>query len=439
MTIRIESVKALFFEENGPVVEDADLFVKDDRIVKIVRKNDPSTQYQGPEAEYTIDGRHKLAIPGLINSHTHAYMTMFRNIADDVPFTKWLFDTISPLEDAMTAQESYYGALLADLEMIRTGTTSYVDMHMTPEESAKAAFDSGMRVCLTRGLVGRDRNDEGGIRRLKEALSDNEKWCDGDRLTTMLAPHAPYTCGPDYLEYIASYARDNGFGLHIHLAEGLTEIENLRRDYNMTPIEYADKAGVFEVRTIAAHCVHLLDSDFDILKAKNVNVAVNPVSNMKLANGFSPVPKMLEKGISVCIGTDGAASNNSLNLFREMGVEALIHKGLNKDAVTVSAADVLKMATIGGAKALGRENELGQLKEGYKADIAILDLRSPGLAPANNLISALVYSCSGNEVDTVLVNGKILMEKKEIKTIDEEKLYYEMDRIGARYMGLVSK
>ncbi|MBP5331866.1 MAG: amidohydrolase [Lachnospiraceae bacterium] len=449
MVIKIDSIKTLFFENDLPVIGEADIYLKDDRIAAVCRKfADCASEGKSSKTACTsedlkpdriISGKDKLAIPGLINSHTHAYMTMFRNIADDVPFTEWLFDTISPLEDAMTEQESYFGALLANLEMIRSGTTSYVDMHMTPDESAKAAFDSGMRVCLTRGLVGDKSDDEGGLRRLKEALSDNEKWCDGDRLMTMLAPHAPYSCGPDYLKYIAGYAKENGFGLHIHLAEGLNEIESIREKYGVTPIEYADRAGVFDVRTIAAHCVHLKDSDFDILREKNVNVAVNPVSNMKLANGFSNVPRMLKEGISVCIGTDGAASNNSLNLFREMTIEALIHKGLNKDAVTVSAADVLKMATIGGAKALGRESELGRIEEGYKADITIIDLKTPAFTPANNLVSALIYSGTGNEVDTVIVNGKILMEHKEVKTIDEEKLYYEMDRIGSRYMKLISE
>ena len=437
MTNKIDSVKALLFNGDHATIETVSIYIKDDRILKVIRPGDK--EEEEIRADHTIDGKYRLAIPGLINAHTHAYMTMFRNIADDVPFTKWLFDTISPLEDAMTAQESYYGALLANLEMIRTGTTSYVDMHMTPGESAKAAYDSGMRVCLTRGLVGDTRNDEGGLRRLKEALSDNEEWCDGDRLMTMLAPHAPYTCGPDYLEYIASYAKENGFGLHIHLAEGINEIEGIREKYGITPIEYADRAGVFDVRTIAAHCVYLNDTDFEILKKKNVNVAVNPVSNMKLANGFSNVVRMLEEGISVCIGTDGAASNNSLNLFREMSIEALIHKGLNKDAIAVSAEDVLKMATLGGAKALGREKDLGRIEEGFKADLTLLDLRTPQLTPSNNLISALIYSCSGNEVDTVIVNGKILMEKKEVKTIDEEKLYFEMERIGSRYMGIVRK
>ena len=437
MIIKLDSVKALFIDEGGLTTDTADIYIKDDRIARIVRGGSADAAKTGElKPDKVIDGRNKFAIPGLINAHTHAYMTMFRNIADDVPFTEWLFETISPLEDAMTEKESYYGALLADLEMIRTGTTTYVDMHMTPDESAKAAFDSGMRVCLTRGLVGDTRDDEGGIRRLNEALHDNETWCDGDRLTTMLAPHAPYTCGKDYLEYIAAFAKEKGFGLHIHLSESLNEIDGVREKYGMTPIEYADKAGVFDVRTIAAHCVQLTDNDFEILKAKNVNVAVNPISNMKLANGFSNVPRMLEKGISVCIGTDGAASNNSLNLFREMSVEALIHKGLNHDAVTVSAADVIKMATLGGAKALGRETELGELKEGYKADITIMDLRNPSFTPANNLVSALIYSCNGNEVDTVIVNGKILMENKEVKTIDEEKLYFEMDRIGSRYKKL---
>ena len=410
MTICIESVKALLFENDEFSVDTVDIYIRDDRIVKINRRENPAASEQ-TRAEYApdriIDGKFRLAIPGLVNSHTHAYMTMFRNKADDVPFTQWLFDTILPLEDAMSPQECYYGTLLANAEMIRTGTTSYIDMHLTPDSNARAATDSGLRVCLSRGLTGNDRKDEDALRRLKEAMHDHEHWCDNDMITTMLAPHAPYTCGPDYLEYIASYAKEHGFALNIHLAEGDDEMENIRKTYGMTPIEYADRAGVFDVRTVAAHCVHLSDSDMDILKEKKVHVAVNPISNMKLGNGFSPVPEMLEKGISVCIGTDGAASNNSLNLFREMTTEALIHKGLKKDTVCVRAADVLKMATIGGAAAMGREGELGRIEEGYKADIVLLDMRSPQLIPDGNLISALVYSCCGNEVDTVMVNGKI--------------------------------
>ena len=434
MLIQIRNTRALLYEQGEPVVRDADIFIKDDRIDAVCMKGDEYAD----KPDYVIDGAHRLAVPGLINSHTHAYMTMFRNIADDVPFTTWLFDTVSPLEDAMTVEECYYGTQLANLEMIRTGTTSYIDMHMTPDVNVRSAMDSGMRVCLTRGLVGDKKDDEGGLKRLKEALHDEEKYGDNDMVMTMLGPHAPYTCGPGYLEFIAGYAKEKGYGLHIHLAEGETEIRNLKEQYGLTPIEYADRAGVFDVRTIAAHCVYLSAQDYDILSSKHVNVAVNPVSNMKLANGFSDVPGMLAKNINVCIGTDGAASNNTLNLFREMAFEAMIHKGLLKDALAVPASEVIKMATVNGAKALGREKDLGRIEKGYKADIILLDLHSPQLAPADNLVSALVYSCSGNEVDTVLVNGKILMEKKQMKTIDEEKIYFEMDRIGKRYAGIAA-
>lgn len=442
MDIKISKIKAALFANDKFYVDEVDIFITDDIIKEVIPVSDVSEEAERKRKEfkpdYEIDGADRFAIPGLINAHTHAYMTLFRNMADDVPFTKWLFDTVSPLEDHMTPEESYYGTLLANAEMIRTGTTSYIDMHMMKDKNAEAVMQSGLRVCLTRGLVGGDRNDEGGLRRIKEALEERRCWDDGNRFNFMLAPHAPYTCGPDFLKYVAEIAKDNGLGINIHLAEGKTEIDNLRKDYNMTPIEYALNAGAFDVHAVAAHCVYLEDSDFDILKEKNVYVAVNPVSNLKLANGVSNVPKMLEKGINVCIGTDGAASNNTLNLFREMSFEAMLHKGLNHDAIAVTANQCLKMATVTGAGALGRDNELGLLKAGYKADITILNLKVPQLMPGNNLISAVCYSCNGSEVDTVIADGRILMEKKELKTIDEEKLYCEIGKIGERYNKLVN-
>ncbi len=435
--IKLENIKALFYEGGKAKVETADIYLKDDRIFKIVRGDKPEAIPEKPD--HVIDGRNRLVIPGLINAHTHAYMTMFRNIADDVPFTTWLFDTIEPLEDAMTPEESYYGTLLGNIEMIRTGTTSYVDMYISPDVNAKAAKESGLRACLTRGIVGSQYNDEGGLRRVNESLHDIDTWCDGDLLFGMLAPHAPYSCCDDFLKQVAEIAKERGLGLNMHIAEGLAEVEGVRKKYGMTPVEYVNSAGVFDVNCIAAHCVYLEDGDYDILKNKKVNVAINPVSNAKLANGFSNVPEMLERGLNICIGTDGAASNNTLNMFREMTFEALIHKGLKKEATAVSAEDVLKMATLGGARALGREGDLGRIEEGCKADLAVIDLRSPQLQPVNDPVSSLVYSANGSEVDTVIVNGKILMEHKELKTIDEERVYYEMDRIGARYMGIVGK
>lgn len=437
MVTKLESIKALFFDGDKTFIKECDIYVSGDRISKIHFPEDKEDVSLKPD--YVIDGRNKLAMPGLINAHTHAYMTMFRNIADDVPFTTWLFETIEPLEDAMTPEESYYGTLLGNIEMLRTGTTSYVDMYITPDVNAKAAKESGMRAVLTRGIVGSALNDEGGMRRLNESLHDLECWCDGDLRTVMLAPHAPYSCNGDFLKQVCGIAKEKGLGLNMHLAEGITEVQGVREKYNMTPIEFAEAHGVFDVRSIAAHCVYLEDGDYDILKNRGVSVAINPISNAKLANGFSNVPKMLEKGVNVAIGTDGAASNNTLNLFREMTFEAMIHKGLLKDAIGVPAEKILRMATMNGAKALGRENELGQIKEGFKADLTVIDLRSPNLMPNNNLVSALIYSANGSEVDTVMVDGKILMEKKELKTIDEERVYFEMEKIGQRYMKIVNR
>lgn len=441
--IKLDNIRALLEDGGIYVVKYADIYIEEDKIVRIDVREDGAEGTDAarrPElkADKVIDGTHKLAIPGLINSHTHAYMTLFRNTADDVPFTTWLFDTVSPMEDAMLPEDAYWGTLLANIEMLRTGTTSYVDMHMSVHQGARAAKESGLRTVLTRGLVGGDRHDEGGLRRISEFREEYDRWNDNNMIGFMMAPHAPYTCGPDFLKYVAELAGELGVGLHIHLGEGDTEMDNLRKDYNMTAIEYADAAGVFEHPCIAAHCVHLSDSDMDILKAKNVSVAANPVSNMKLANGFSDVPGMLKKGIRVCLGTDGAASNNTLNMFREMTFEAMIHKGLKKDPETVSAQDVLRMATASGAAAIGR-GDLGSLKEGFKADISILDLQNPTLNPYNNLVSALVYSCNGSEVDTVIVDGRILMEGRQLKTIDEERVYYEVDRISKRISAAVRR
>lgn len=436
---KLEQIKALMMENGQFVVKEADIYLRDDRIDKIVLCSENSEIPAGYEKpDHVISGRNRLAIPGLINSHTHAYMTMFRNIADDVPFTTWLFDTIEPLEDAMTPEESYYGTLLGNIEMIRTGTTSYIDMYISPDVNAKAVKESGLRACLSRGIVGSVRNDEGGMRRINESIHDMETWCDGDRLSMMLAPHAPYSCNGDFLKQVCELAKERNMAINMHLAEGMAEIQGVREKYNMTPIEYAESMGVFDVRSVAAHCVYLEEQDYDILKAKGVNVAINPISNAKLANGFSPVVKMLEKGLNVCIGTDGAASNNTLNMFREMTFEAMIHKGLHKNAEAVSAQNVLQMATLGGARAMGREGDIGIIAEGAKADISIIDLRSPNLMPNNNIISSLVYSANGSEVETVIADGKILMENRELKTIDEERVYYEMEKIGARYMDIVS-
>ncbi|MBR5377297.1 MAG: amidohydrolase [Lachnospiraceae bacterium] len=397
------------------------IYITDDRISGVDEMPD------GFKEDTLIDGNDLLVIPGLINAHTHSYMAPLRNIADDMPFMDWLFKGVNPVEEKMTGEDAYYGAMLAIIEMIMCGTTTFNDMQMHIHQTTKAVKDSGMRAVISRGLVGStyDRNDV----RIREALEEMEDGKDCDRLSFMLGPHAPYTCGPDYLRCVADTAKEKGLGIHIHLAESLTEIENLRKDHNCTAIEYAQKAGCFEVPAIAAHCVNVTDDDINILKENNVSVVTNPASNMKLGNGFAPVPKFLEAGINVAIGTDGAASNNSLNLFHELSLLTLIHKGVAKDPVCIGAAEAMKIATENGAKALGLEDVTGKIRKGYKADLALLNLNTPSMIPPNNMISSLVYSANGSEVDTVIIDGAIVMQNREIKTIDTEKVFYEAKKI----------
>ena len=274
--------------------------------------------------------------------------------------------------------------------------------------------------------------------RLQQAYEERDAAADCDRLTFPLGPHAPYTCDDGFMRIVSEEAKKNGMGIHVHLAESESEIEQIREKYHCTPIEMADKNGLFDVPAIAAHCVQITEDDMEILKNKNVSVVTNPASNMKLGNGFAPVPKMLEKGINVCIGTDGAASNNSLNLFHEMSLLALIHKGVARTSQCVNAGEVFRIATINGAKALGLEKEIGTLEVGKKADIAVLNLNTPSLTPRNNLIAGLSYSANGSEVETVIIDGKVTMENRKVLTMDEELVYKKVNEIIVR-MGLDKK
>lgn len=423
MNIKLEKIKALFFNDSGANIRECDIYIKDDKIESI------DSEPENFIADKIIKGTKKLVIPGLINTHTHSYMSIFRNIADDLSFSDWLFGKISPLEDKLSSDDMYWGAMLACIEMIKTGTTCFVDMNMSMESVIKAVTDSGLRAVLSRGLVG-EGNNEGGRIRLEENLNAL-KYCKNDNISFLLGPHAPYTCDKEYLKIVKETAKEYNLGLTIHLSESLTEIENIKKQHGMSPIELMDSIGLFDVPTIAAHCVHLSDNDISILAQKNVSVATNPKSNLKLANGIAPLVKMQNMGVNITIGTDSAASNNTLNMFSEMNYTSLLHKGISHSPTVISASDTLSFATKNAALAIGNK-QVGEIKEGLKADLTILDIDCPQFYPENNLVAALVYSANGSEVDTVIVNGKILMEKKQIKTIDTEKVYSECEKIIER-------
>ena len=425
MGIVLKNILALLPEGDTDNIRETDLYIEGSRIAAIGNKP------EGFKEDKVIDGRNKLAIPGLVNCQTHSYMSFMRNVADDLSFMDWLFGSIDPIEQQMTDEDTYWGACLAIIEMMKSGTTCFNDMQMNIHQTTRAVKESGMRAVISRGLVG-SGNDEAGQMRLRQAYEERDAAADCDRLTFMLGPHAPYTCDEEFMRIVSEEAKKNNMRIHVHLSESESEIQQIKDKYGCTPIEMADKNGLFDVPAIAAHCAQITESDMDILKAKNVSVVTNPASNMKLGNGFAPVPEMLEKGINVCLGTDCAASNNSLNLFHEMSLLALIHKGVKRTPQCISAKENIRIATINGAKALGLEQEIGSLEVGKKADIAILNLNTPSLTPRNNLIAGLSYSANGSEVETVIIDGKVTMEDRKVLTMDEELVYKKVNEIIVR-------
>lgn len=431
MGIVLQDILAILPEGDKDEVRETSIYIEGSKIVSVGERP------EGFREDRVINGKDKLVMPGFVNCHTHSYMAFMRNVADDLSFMDWLFGTIDPIEQQMTDEDTYWGACLAIIEMMKSGTTCFNDMQMNIHQTTRAVKESGMRAVISRGLIG-SGHDEAGQMRLRQAYEERDAAKDCDRLSFMLGPHAPYTCDDGFMRVVSEEAKKNGMGIHVHLSESVSEIEQIQEKYGCTPIEMADKNGLFDVSAIAAHCVQATDHDMDILKEKNVSVVTNPASNMKLGNGFAPVAKMMEKGINVCLGTDGAASNNSLNMFHELSLLTLIHKGVNKTPQCVSAGEGFRIATINGAKALGLEREIGSIEEGKKADLAILNLNTPSLTPRNNLIAGLSYSANGSEVETVIIDGRIVMENRKILTMDEELVYKKINDIIIR-MGLDKK
>ena len=420
MNILIKNVHLL---EDGPSVR-RDVYIEGNCIAGLDQAP------EGFTADTVIDGSHKICMPGLVNAHTHAYMSVFRNYADDLPFEQWLFEKIAPLEDALTPEQSYWGNMLSIVEMIRTGTTCFVDMHMFPRMSVKACADTGIRALISRGLVGSDRHDEGGVWRLEEAF-DEEEFARSEPKANVrfaLGPHAIYTCGEDFLRFLAETAAERGMAINMHLSETQNEFDTCIREHGLTPTAYVQKLGLLDVPAILAHCVYLTDADMEILKTSGASIVTNPASNMKLGNGFAPVPEMLRQGINVCLGTDGASSNNALNMFRELGLMTLTQKGAARDSLVLSAEETLRIAVENGYKAIGMGDTAGRIETGRIADLILLDEDAPNFLPKHNWKAALAYSSTGYEVTDTIVNGQILMRERQLTTIDEERVGFEIAR-----------
>jgi len=378
-------------------------------------------------ADFTvIDGSGKVALPGLINTHSHAAMTLFRGYADDMPLMPWLQEKIFPAEARLKAEDVYWGTLLANMEMLRFGTTCFADMYFFMEEVAKAVEISGIRASLSRGLIGIAPNGEEALDEGVQLVKDWEGQAKG-RITTRLGPHAPYTCPTEYMKKVIVCSDQLGVGLHMHLAETQGEVQDLVSATGFNPIQWMDNLGAFQRPVLGAHCVHVTPEDIEILSRRSVGVAHNPESNMKLASGVAPVPQMLEKGVIVGLGTDGAASNNNLDLFQEMRSAALLHKVFSGDPTVLPAYQVLEMATWGGARCLGLDHEIGRLKPGYKADIILVDLDKPHLCPKHDLAAHLVYAALASDVHTVLVDGRIVMQAGQFLTMKENEIMHQVE------------
>ena len=431
MSTLIRNGLVLLVDGAGWKTEKKDIRIEGNRIAR-VGEDLPA------EGCTVIDATDRLVIPGLINAHTHAYMTMHRNYADDLAFFDWL-DKVQQVEDGMTEEDIYWATLLAIIEMIRSGTTCFVDMTIKSAKektgplsaAAGAVADSGFRAVISRGLAGVSDSEE-SLMKFGQVVHEMELFKGESRLQFLHGPHAPYSCMADYLQKLTQSCKDRGIGQTIHLSESLAEMDGIAKEHGTTPIQYVDSQGVFDVPCIVAHAVFATEEDIRIMAEKHVSVAINPKSNMKLGNGFAPAKAFLDAGINVCLGTDGCGSNNSLNMFQEMNAAALAYKGANRQARCIGAADVLKMATLNGAKAIGREGELGEIREGALADLVLLRLNEPQFIPANNLVSGLVYSAKGSEVDTVLVDGRVLLQDGKLTTIDENRVYGEIRKITAR-------
>jgi 5-methylthioadenosine/S-adenosylhomocysteine deaminase len=385
----------------------------------------------GPPGK-VIDARGGIIMPGLVNTHTHAAMTLFRGLADDLPLMTWLNDHIFPAEAALDHRKVYCGALLACAEMILSGTTTFCDMYLFEDAVARAAQTAGMRAVVGEVLFDFPSPNYGPI---EEGFAYTQRLIDtfrGDpRITIAVEPHSPYLCAPELLTRAFDLAARNGLPLVIHLSETAGEVKTVRDRYGRTPVGHLGALGLLAPNVLACHCVALSDEDVALLKRHHVKVSHNPESNMKLASGIAPVPRLLAAGVCVGLGTDGAASNNNLDLFLEMDTAAKLHKVQCLDPTVLDAGAVLRMATIDGARALGLSERIGSLEPGKQADLIVLDTRRPHLVPMYHPASHLVYAARGSDVATVVISGRVVMENGHILSFDVEQAMDDVNRIAA--------
>lgn len=413
---------------------------------------DGEIRYVGENAlsQYTaatvIDCSDRVVLPGFINAHTHLPMSLVRGIADDLRLDVWLYGYIFPVEKNFVNKEfCRWGSLLSAIEMIKSGTTCFVDMYYFEDVIAGAASELGMRgICGETVLKFPSPDAISYDIGFKYARAFIEEWHGHRLITPAIAPHAPYTCTPEILREAKKIAEDYDIPILIHVSETAFEVEGAKKEWGMSPVEYLDSLGIFEAKTIAAHCVHIDEQDMEILKRKGVGVVHNPTSNLKLASGIAPVAKMLEHNINVAIGTDGAGSNNDHDMIEEIRLTALLPKGALFNPTVVPAKKVVRMATIEGARAIGLDTLIGSIEIGKRADIITFDLSGVHNIPAYNILpdgiySRIVYAAKSSDVNDVIIDGKVIMLDKKILTMDEDYVLKHIDTLAGEITSFMHK
>ena len=412
--ILITNGTILTMDAQNRVIENGTLGIQGDAISYVGKGDDKVFQ-----ANKSIDAKGGLILPGLINGHTHAAMSLFRGLADDLPLMEWLNNYIFPAESRLDASAVYIGTLLACAEMILSGTTTFCDMYLFEKEVARASKKAGMRSLVGEVLYDFDSPNYGPVENgLKYTENLIQTWKDDPLVSVAVEPHALFTCSPALLTASYELAAQYDVPLIIHVAETQSEVDQVREKYGKHPVEHLQSLGILGPRLIADHCVHLREEEIRLLGENQVKVIHNPESNMKLASGIAPVPELLANGVTVGLGTDGCASNNNLDLFAEMDTAAKLHKIKTMDTTVMDALTVLRMATIEGAKALGMKDRVGSLERGKKADIIILDTKKPHLTPLYHPVSHIVYAAKGSDVSHSIINGQLVMEDRRLLTID---------------------
>ena len=403
------------------VIEKGAIAVKGKKIAAVGTQAEITKKFGAPK---TINGEGKVAFPGLANTHTHAAMVYFRGLADDLPLKIWLEEHIWPAEGRWLSPEFVGDAVeLACLEMLMSGITVYNDMYFFGDAIAKATKKIGMRAVVGVGILDFPSKSANTT---EEYFANAEnfimKWVNDELIVPNIAPHAPYTCSPENMMRAKKVAEQYDVPLHVHLSETQWEVEEIKKRYGKTPIALLDSVGFLDERVLAAHCVWPTDEEIDILAERKVGVSHCIESNLKLASGLAPVARMLRAGVKVTFGTDGAASNNDLNILSEMSTAAKVHKATSEDPTALSAKQAMLMATRWGAEAIGLGGVTGSLEAEKAADIVIAGINKPHLMPLYDIYSHIVYSMNAADIETVLVHGKVVIENRKLTTADETEI-----------------